>query len=85
MMVDDVNAALLGETSFVVCLTATPETIYRRVLRGIENRPMLSVDDPRARIAELLAERADGYARFTQVATDDRTVDDIVDEIVRGV
>lgn len=83
MMVDSVNAAVLGATSLVVCLTATPDTIYRRVRRGIESRPMLAGDDPRGRIAALLAERAPAYGRFVQVATDDRSVDDIVDDIVR--
>jgi shikimate kinase len=82
MMVDPVNAELLAARGVVVCLTATPETIHARVGRSIDSRPMLRGGDARARIETLLAERAPAYARFTQVTTDDRDVDEIVDEIV---
>ena len=34
------------------------------------------------RITTLLAERAPAYARFRQVVTDDRTIDELVDESV---
>jgi hypothetical protein len=44
---------------------------------------MLEVDDPRLRIAELIAERGDGYARFPHIDTDNRDVADIADEVVR--
>ena len=85
MMVDDVNAAVLGATSDVVCLTAKVDTILERVSEEIATRPMLQGDDPRARITELLDERAAAYAEFTQVATDDRSVDDIVDEMLTTI
>ena len=45
-------------------------------------RPLLSGDDPAARIAGLLAERAEVYFRFEQVATDGRTFAEIVADLV---
>lgn len=81
MMVDDVNAEVLGATGTVVCLTATVDTILDRVSDGIDDRPMLADGNARDRIATLLAERAPAYARFPQVATDGRGVDDLVDQI----
>lgn len=82
MMIDDVNAEVLGATGTVVCLTATVDTILDRVSDGIENRPMLADGNARDRIATLLAERTPAYARFTQIATDGRDVDDLVDQVL---
>jgi shikimate kinase len=83
MLVDDGNAAILGATGDVVALTADVDTIVRRVggEGAASTRPMLAGGDVRGRIAELLAERADAYARFDQVVTDDRTPDEIATEI----
>jgi hypothetical protein len=46
---------------------------------------MLAGDDVHTRLAGLLAERAEGYARFTAVATDGREPTDVVAEIVEFV
>ena len=49
----------------VFFLSASPSTILRRVLEedaGGPIRPLLAVDDPEARIAELLAQRTPAYA-----------------------
>jgi shikimate kinase len=81
MMLDPASAEALGATSRVFCLVASPETIAERVLSSGVVRPLLAGPDPRARIAELLAERVDGYARFEQIDTDDRTPDDVVHDI----
>lgn len=83
MMLDPEAAELLGTGADVFCLVASPETIARRVLApGAPARPLLAGDDPRRRIAELLAERAAGYARFRQVDTDGCTVAEVADAIV---
>ena len=50
----------------VFFLSASPATILRRVREedaGGPIRPLLAVDDPEARIAELLAERTPAYAQ----------------------
>ncbi len=82
MLLDPENAAVLQTSGVVVCLVAAADEILRRVsAAGVEDRPLLHVDDPRARIIELLEERRTGYARFPQVSTTGRTPDDIADEI----
>src|SRR5690349_2084330 len=76
LMLDPVNAAVLGADARVFCLTASAETIAARVLEG-PARPLLAGPDPIARIRALLAERAPLYAAFEQVATDSLTPSDI--------
>lgn len=83
MLLDPTVADVLSATGTVVCLTAEPEVILRRVggARAGERRPLLAGGDPRARITELLAERAEAYRRFPQVATDGRPPTEIAIEI----
>lgn len=54
------NLASLRRHSFIVCLWASPETIYQRV-RTQGHRPLLQTPDPLARIREMLAQRAPVY------------------------
>lgn len=83
LMVDPDNAARLGATGRVLCLVAGVDTILDRVGgTDVASRPMLAGDDPRGRIVELLAERAEAYARFDSVDTEGRTPDEVVDAIV---
>jgi shikimate kinase len=81
MMLDPEIAATLGPRARVFCLVASPDTIAARVLNG-PLRPLLAGSDPRGRIIELLAERADGYSRFEQVVTDSRTVAEVAHDIL---
>lgn|ERR671910_2984395 len=80
MMLDPVIAKTLGAGAHVFCLVASPETIAARVLDG-PVRPLLAGPDPRARIAELLAERAAAYAAFEQVSTDSRSAADVAHDL----
>ena len=84
MMLDSEIAAALGAGARVFCLVASPDTIAARVLDG-PVRPLLSGPDSRARIIELLAERAAGYSRFEQVSTDDRTAADVAHDLAARV
>jgi shikimate kinase len=83
LLLDPVNAAVLERTGRVFCLTASVDTILRRVAPDGQaaGRPLLAGHDARERITALLAERADGYGRFEQVDTDDRSPSDVVDDI----
>lgn len=80
----EVNANLLKELGTVIYLTAKPDTIYDRV-KDSTTRPLLQVEDPKQRIVELLEYRRPLYesASHYKVATDDKTVDEIVDEIIK--
>ena len=82
-MVDPVNAQRLGTTGDVVCLVASLDTILERVAvdGADETRPLLHGDDVRARVADLLAERAAAYGAFHQIPTDRRTPDELATAI----
>jgi shikimate kinase len=54
------NLHSLKRHSLVVCLWASPETVYRRVANH-DHRPLLRTPDPLARIRELLQQRAPFY------------------------
>lgn len=84
MMLDEANAATLGSTGVVFCLTATAAEIHHRVVidGSAAERPLLAVPDPLARIDELLAERASGYSVFTQIDTSGRSPDTIAADII---
>lgn len=86
LMVDPVNAERLGATGEVFCLVADVDTIVARVTRGgAADRPLLAGADVRERIAALLAERAEAYARFEQVDTEGLTPDEVATALAAEV
>jgi shikimate kinase len=60
LIVNPENLASLKEHALVVCLWASPETIWSRV-KNQTHRPLLNEADPLATIRQLLAERAPCY------------------------
>jgi shikimate kinase len=84
MMVDAVNADVLGRSARVFCLTASVDTILSRVAPtgSVATRPMLAGPDVRQRIGALLAERAEAYALFEQIDTEHRTPSEVADQIL---
>jgi shikimate kinase len=83
MVVPEGMGAELRSRGVVVCLTAHPETIWRRT-QGNTNRPLLDVADPLARIREMLERREPAYrAAGTQVLTDSRPMAEIVAHVQR--
>lgn len=84
LLLDPVNADVLGGTGRVFCLTASVDTILARVAPdGVAvGRPLLAGADARERVTALLSERAAGYAQFEQVVTDGRSPHEVVDDIV---
>lgn len=78
------NRRLLREAGTVVYLKLRPETVYSR-LKGDDTRPMMRGDDPEKRARELLAAREAYYvdAAHILVDTDEKTVDELVEEIRR--
>lgn len=85
MLVDGSVAEVFNSAgSLIVSLVADVETIYKRVggEHAGKRRPMLDVERPKERIAELVAERTPAYAKFPQVRTDTQSSTQIVDEIV---
>jgi shikimate kinase len=84
-IVRDATFRAVRDGNLVVRLTASPETIFRRLTeaRGAEERPMLAGERPLERIAALLAEREARYAEADRtVDTEGRSVEQVVDELL---
>ena len=66
----------------IICLDAEPDEILRRVGGG-DDRPLLNVPDPAARIAELLAARHDAYGAIPwHIETTGLSVDEVVAQML---
>lgn len=83
-LLDERNFRDLSDGGLLVCLTASPRAIARRVRATVAERPLLAGHPSlTARIRELLAARASMYERIPfQLDTSDLTVDEVVDAIV---
>lgn len=86
------NRELMAASGWVVCLEATPETLYARVsahLRADRERgarPLLNDPDPLARIRALKEARQPAYARaHWTVHTDTLTPEQVAEEVARAV
>lgn len=73
----------LRERGVVVCLFASVDTILERTSSN-RNRPLLNVENPRERIATLLAEREPIYREAgISIMTDGRPMKDVIDHVIR--
>jgi shikimate kinase len=76
------NLADLEASGMVVCLEASPETMYERV-RHDTHRPLLHAPDPAARIRELLDQRRPRYEAVRhRIRTDGKTPEQVADLIL---
>jgi len=72
-----------SRTGLVVCLTATPEVIFKRTAKD-RNRPLLEEQDRMKRILELLEKRKTMYAAIPhQVDTTTPTADQVAELIMK--
>lgn len=75
------NIFALEQNGILICLDASPEEIYKRVSKE-KHRPLLNVDDPPAKIKELLSFRKPYYDRIRiHVDTNGKSIKKIVKEI----
>ena len=82
VVLDEDNIKALKKNGKIICLTATPEVIHTRTKKS-GHRPLLSVPDPKGKIAELLESRAVHYEKADfQVDTSTKTVEQVVDEVI---
>jgi shikimate kinase len=85
VVTDDANLHLLRLKSFLICLTAVPEVLLRRVGNG-RRRPLLKENDRALRIRQLLAQREKSYAQaHISIDTSHLTVDQVVERIVEAL
>jgi len=76
------NRAALEASGRVICLSADPAELLRR-MNGGSGRPLLAGSDPAAKLAQLLAARREVYESFAlRIDTTGRTIDAVVDAIV---
>ncbi len=77
------NVEVMKESGQVIFLTATPETVYRRV-KDSHNRPLLEKNKNIPFIASLMNERKSWYEAAADylVATDNRAAEEICKEIM---
>jgi shikimate kinase len=62
IVLDRENIRVMRKSGLIVCLTATPSAIFKRV-SGCSHRPLLNVADQKRQIAHLLKLRAPYYAQ----------------------
>jgi len=80
-VIDEENVRNFKVNGAVFCLVATAETILERT-KGHMHRPLLNVSDPKEKIIELLAKRAEYYARADyRVDTTDLSVEQVAEKI----
>lgn len=77
------NITNLRHNSTLICLTAKPEIILERT-KTAYHRPLLEVDDPLAKIKELLNYRAPFYTQADHsLDTSALTVEQVTEEIIK--
>jgi shikimate kinase len=82
LVADPSNLANLKTHALVICLWASPETIWARV-RTQTHRPLLKTPDPQAKIRELLAQRAPIYRQAdVQILTEFRSPKEVVQHVL---
>ena len=75
------NQEIFKKNGLTIYLYADPEVIWQRV-KGHGHRPLLNVDDPQAKIAELLNKRESFYNKADiTVDTSKLSIDQVVEEI----
>ncbi|MGH7828975.1 MAG: shikimate kinase [Candidatus Binatia bacterium] len=84
-VVDEENLSLFKQRSLLICLTAPPEILLRRVGRRNE-RPLLEGKDKKKRIEELLKQREKSYAQaHVSIDTSSLSVDEVVEKIIKAI
>lgn len=79
----DENIANLKQNGIVILLKAAPEEIYQRT-KDDDNRPLLEVADPMAKIRSLLEERKERYQCTPyQIDTTELNIDEVVEEALK--
>ncbi len=78
----DENINFLKKNATIFLLRASADTIYSRV-KNSKDRPLLKVEDPLAKIKEMLAAREEKYAKSydIEIITDGKSVFEIANEI----
>jgi len=79
------NMDELETNGIVICLTAAPDVIYRRI-KNTEYRPLLNVRNPQEKIKELMEKRKPFYKRCSMmIDTSNMALDEVVEKIIQFI
>lgn len=79
------NMTNLRKKGVIICLMASPETIFERT-KDDTSRPLLQVKDPLQRIRELLNFRRPYYEKADiMIDTDGKTPEEVAEEIIKKI
>lgn len=82
LVLNPANLESLKEHALVVCLWATPETLWQRV-RHQNHRPLLQAPDPYQRMCDLLAAREPHYRNADVLLnTEGRSLKEVAHQVV---
>lgn len=83
VVLDDDNIRHLKKNGTVFYLFANPDVIYGRI-KDETHRPLLQIDDPQAKIVELLEARKSRYELADHIIdTNNMSVDEVCEEIMK--
>lgn len=84
LVVQDGMSELLKQKGVVICLLASVESIIERTSRS-NHRPLLNVENPEARVRQLLAEREPIYMKSGScITTEGRSMAEVVRHMMRS-
>lgn len=85
VVLDESNIQNLKKNGIIICLKARPEIILDRT-KAYAQRPLLNVDNPKAKISELLKKRHKFYAKADYtIDTSDLNKAEVVREIMHKI
>ena len=85
VVLDADNMENLKRAGTVICLWATPEAIHQRT-KDHGHRPLLNVEDPLGRIAELLEARKPFYRKAKiHIDTTDKNIPAVIEEMKKRI
>jgi shikimate kinase len=83
IVINSENIEVMKDSGMIICLSATPEVIYKRVSLSL-HRPLLKVKDPKKQIELLLKLRAPFYAQADKIVdTSKYSIKEIADKIIK--
>lgn len=82
VVISEDNVKNLKKNGIIFCLNTTPEEILKRTKKH-RHRPLLNVENPMAKIKDLLEERKEYYERADyQVVTSGKNAAEVAEEII---
>lgn len=83
IVLNEENVKNLKRNGILFCLNATPDVILERT-KGFKHRPLLTVDNPKKQIEELLEKRRPFYSKADFIIdTSDKNISQVADIIIK--